>query len=66
MDRAKHEAEMAAFISRKGVTRCPTAFVGQTQGAKIESADREHLSQRAEDLEAQRQLRSAHRRFGRG
>ncbi len=47
------EAEIAAFIKAKGVTRCPTACVAPTY-ASGSTADRAALRQRVERLEAAR------------
>ena len=49
-----YEAEVAAFIRAKGVTRCPTACALPTQ-ASGSAADRAALRQRAERSEAGRQ-----------
>jgi hypothetical protein len=54
-----HEAEIAAFIRAKGVTRCPTACAAPTH-ASGSAADREALRLRAERLETLRQERSQH------
>jgi hypothetical protein len=51
------EAEIAAFIRIKGITRCPTACTAPTH-ASGSAADRDALRQRAERLEAMRQERS--------
>jgi hypothetical protein len=56
MSRHEYEAEITAFISARGVTRCPTACVAPTQGSGS-SADRAALRKRAEDLEAGREER---------
>ena len=45
------EAEIAAFIRAKGITRCPTACAAPTQASASE-ADRAALRQRAEQREA--------------
>jgi hypothetical protein len=50
------EAEIAAFIRAKGITRCPTACAAPTQ-ASGSAADRAALRQRAEQREAARQER---------
>jgi hypothetical protein len=50
------EAEIAAFIRMKGLTRCPTACAAPTQGSG-NAADRAALRQRAERREALRQQR---------
>ena len=49
-----YEAEIAAFIREKGVTRCPTACAAPTH-ASVSAAERDALRQRAERLEALRQ-----------
>lgn len=51
------EAEIAAFIRAKGVTRCPTACAAPTH-ASGSAADRAMLRERAERLEASRQEKS--------
>jgi hypothetical protein len=51
------EAEIAAFIRAKGITRCPTAFAVPTH-ASGSIADREALRQRAERLETLREERT--------
>ena len=48
-----YEAEIAAFIRAKGVTRCPTACVAPTH-ASGNAADRAALRERAERREALR------------
>jgi hypothetical protein len=48
------DAEIAAFILAKGVTRCPTACVASTR-ASGNVADRAVLRERAERLEALRE-----------
>lgn len=53
----QYEAEIAAFIRQKGITRCPTACVAPTH-ASGSAADRVALRQRAERHEAQRQERA--------
>ena len=53
MSRQEYEAEIAAFIRAKGVTRCPTAFAVPTHGSN-DPSDRVALRQRAEHLEAVR------------
>ncbi len=60
MSRQEYEAEIAAFIRARGITRCPTACVAPTQAAAA-AADRAALRQRAEGLEAMRDERA--RRF---
>lgn len=49
-----HEAEIAAFIRQKGITRCPTACAAPTH-ASGSAADRAALRARAERLEALRE-----------
>jgi len=51
-----YDAEIAAFIRAKGITRCPTACAAPTQ-ASASAADRAALRQRAEQREAARQER---------
>jgi hypothetical protein len=53
---APSEAEIAAFIRTRGVTRCPTACAAPTQGSG-NAADRAALRQRDEHSEALRQQR---------
>jgi hypothetical protein len=53
------EAEIAAFIRTRGITRCPTACAAPTH-ASGSAADRDALRQRSERLEALRQERSRH------
>jgi hypothetical protein len=68
MTQQEHDAAIAAFISQKGVTRCPTACAVPTH-ASIAAADRQALRQRAEEREARREERRlrdvAIYRFGR-
>lgn len=59
MSPKNYEAEIAAFIRTRGVTRCPTACAAPTH-ASGSAVDREALRQRAEQLEAVRQARSQH------
>jgi hypothetical protein len=59
MSPKNYEAEIAAFIRTKGITRCPTACAAPTH-ASGSAADREALRLRAERLEALRQERSQH------
>jgi hypothetical protein len=54
MSPPEYEAQIAAFIRAKGVTRCPTACAAPTQ-ASGGAADRAALRRRAEHLEAIRQ-----------
>jgi hypothetical protein len=59
MSPKNYEAEIAAFIRTKGVTRCPTACAAPTQ-AYGSATDRDALRQRAERLEALREERARH------
>jgi len=59
MSPKNYEAEIAAFIRTKGVTRCPTACAAPTH-AYGSAIDREALRQRAERLEALREERARH------
>jgi hypothetical protein len=59
MSPKNYEAEIAAFIRTKGVTRCPTACAAPTH-AYGSATDREALRQRAERLEALREERARH------
>ena len=65
MTQEEHEAAVAAFINARGVTRCPTACAGRTQGSVAE-ADRLVLRRRDEELDARRDERHRHaaQRFG--
>ena len=54
MSPKNYEAEIAAFIRAKGVTRCPTAFVVPTH-ASATPADRDALRRRTERIEATRE-----------
>ncbi len=56
MTQQEHEAAVAAFIRAKGITRCPTACAGRTQG-RVAETDRAALRQRDEQLEAKREER---------
>jgi len=49
-----YEAEIAAFIRSRGVTRCPTAYAVPTRGISSE-ADRVVLRRRANELEMARE-----------
>ena len=51
------EAEIAAFIQAKGVTRCPTACAAPTH-ASVSVTDRVALRRRAEHLEAIREAKA--------
>jgi hypothetical protein len=53
MSKQEYEDAVAAFISKKGITRCPTACVSPTQ-TEVSEQDREKLRQHAEFLEQQR------------
>ena len=53
----KYEAEIAAFILAKGVTRCPTACAAPTH-ASGSRADRAALRERVERVEALREKKS--------
>jgi hypothetical protein len=57
------DAEIAAFILARGVTRCPTACVAPTR-ASGNAADRAALRERAERLEAVRAERNSTARCG--
>lgn len=52
-----YEAEIAAFIDTRGITRCPTAFAAPTH-ASGSAADRAALRQRAERIEVLREERA--------
>ncbi len=54
MSQKNYEAEIAAFIRARGITRCPTACAAPTY-ASGSAADRAALRQRAERLEALRE-----------
>jgi hypothetical protein len=64
MTQEEHEAAVAAFISAKGITRCPTACAGRTQGSVAE-ADRLALRRRDDEIEArhERHRQTALHRF---
>ena len=57
MSPQQYDAEIAAFIRQKGITRCPTACAAPTH-ASGSAADRAALRQRAERREALRQERA--------
>jgi hypothetical protein len=59
MSPKNYEAEIAAFIRTKGVTRCPTACAAPTH-AYGSDTDREALRRRAERLEALREEWARH------
>jgi hypothetical protein len=54
---SNYEAEIAAFIRAKGITRCPTACAAPTQ-ASGSASDRAALRERAERMEALREERA--------
>ncbi len=54
MSQTDYEAEIAAFIRTRGITRCPTACAAPTY-ASGSATDRAALRQRAERLEALRE-----------
>ncbi len=56
MTQQEHDAQVAAFIRMKGVTRCPTACAVPTQ-ASVAEADREALRRRDDEREAKREER---------
>jgi hypothetical protein len=60
MPRHDHDAEIAAFIRTKGVTRCPTACVLPTQGSP-DLADRAALAQYALARDELRRTKTATR-----
>lgn len=53
MSKQEYEAAIAAFLSKKQITRCPTAFALPTQTVTSE-ADREALRRHAAAREAAR------------
>ena len=57
-----YDAEIAAFIRTKGITRCPTACVAPTH-ASGSAADRAALRLRAQRLEALRDERDEKVRY---
>ena len=57
MSQKNIEAEIAAFIRSKGITRCPTACAAPTH-ASGNAVDRAVLRQRAERFEAVREERA--------
>ena len=57
MSPKNYEAEIAAFIRTKGITRCPTACAAPTN-ASASAADRAALRQRAERLEMLREVKA--------
>jgi hypothetical protein len=56
MSSPHYEAEIAAYIQAKGVTRCPTACAAPTHASGT-AADRSALRERAERREALREER---------
>ena len=56
MTQQELDAQVAAFIRMKGVTRCPTACAVPTQ-ASVAEADREALRRRDDEREAKREVR---------
>jgi hypothetical protein len=56
MSQSDYEAAVAAFIQKRGITRCPTACVVRTQGT-VSIADREALQKRSAEIERLRQKR---------
>jgi hypothetical protein len=60
MPRHDHDAEIAAFIRTKGVTRCPTACVLPTQGSP-DLADQAALAQYALARDELRRTKTATR-----
>lgn len=60
MTQQEHEAAVAAFIRAKGITRCPTACAGRTQG-RVAETDRAALRQRDEQLEGKARRAAAAR-----
>ena len=66
MTQEEHDAAVAAFIHARGITRCPTACAGRTQG-RVAEVDRLVSRRREEELEARRGERhrqAAAQRFG--
>ena len=56
MSQPEYEAAVAEFIRSKGITRCPTVCLAETQGS-VAAADRAALRRRAERLEELRQAK---------
>jgi len=57
-----HQAQIVAFISEKGLTRCPTACVAPTRASGT-AAERAALCERFDRVEAIREMaREARRR----
>jgi hypothetical protein len=63
VSQSEYEAAVAEFIRNNGVTRCPTACVGRTQGT-VSTADREALQKRAMEFENMRHRRGPRNPFG--
>jgi hypothetical protein len=64
MPESNHEAAVAEFIRKRGITRCPTACVLPTQGS-IAAADRAALTEYAMTRDRARQAKvAAHTQFG--
>jgi hypothetical protein len=53
MSKHDYEAALAAFLAKKQITRCPTAYALPTQTATSD-ADREALRRHADEREAAR------------
>jgi hypothetical protein len=53
MSKQEYEAAMAAFLAKKQITRCPTAYALPTHTVTSEE-DREALRRHAEEREAAR------------
>lgn len=53
MTEAEYDAQVTAFLRSRGVTRCPTACVGQTH-ADVAESDRAALRDYSEAREAAR------------
>jgi hypothetical protein len=63
MPESNHEAAVAEFIRKQGITRCPTACVLPTQGS-IAAADRAALAEYAMARDRVRQVKvAAHTQF---
>jgi hypothetical protein len=54
MSQSEYEAAVVEFIRSKGIARCPTVCLAETQGS-LAAADRAALRRRAERPEAVRQ-----------
>jgi hypothetical protein len=55
--RSEDAAAIAAFITSKGITRCPTVCLLPTQGS-VSAADRAALRRRARALDERRRIRA--------